>query len=62
MCKSTEPVLFADVTDLFSSGFNASSLQDGVNNDLDIIAEWLKDDELSLNIKKTHFMCFVFSS
>ena len=58
VCKSTEPVLFADDTNLFSSGSNASSLQDGVNNDLAIIAEWLKVNKLSLNIKKTHFMCF----
>ena len=58
VCKSTEPVLFADDTNLFSSGSNASSLQDGVNNDLAFIAEWLKVNELSLNIKKTHFMCF----
>ena len=39
MCKNTEPVLFADDTNLFSSGSNAISLQDGVNNDLAIIAE-----------------------
>ena len=58
VCKSTEPVLFADDTNLFSSGSNASSLQDGVNNDLAIIAEWLKVNKPSLNIKKTHFMCF----
>ena len=51
-------MLFADDTNLFSSGSNASSLQDGVNNDLAIIAEWLKVNKLSLNIKKTHFMCF----
>ena len=58
MCKSTEPVLFADDTNLFSSGSNASSLQDGVNNDLAIIAEWLKVNKLSLNIKKTHSCVF----
>ena len=58
VCKSTEPVLFADDPNLFSSGYIASSLQDGVNNDLAIIAEWLKVNKLSLNIKKTHFMCF----
>ena len=56
--KSTEPVLFADDTNLFSSGSNDISLQDGVNNDLAIIAEWLKVNKLSLNRKKTHFMCF----
>ena len=37
---------------------NVISLQDGVNNDLAIITEWLKINKLSLNIKKTHFMCF----
>ena len=58
VCKSTEPVLFADDTNLFSSGSNAISLQDRVNNDLAIIAEWPKVNELSLNIRKTHFMCF----
>ena len=58
VCKNTEPVLFADDANLFSSGSNAVSLQDGVNNDLAIIAEWLKVNQLSLNIKKTHFMCF----
>ena len=42
LCKNTEPVLFADDTNLFSSGSNAISLQDGVNNDLAIFAEWLK--------------------
>ena len=58
VCKSTEPVLFADDTNLFSSGSNANSLQDGVNNDLAVIAEWLKVNKLSLNIKKTHLMYF----
>ena len=58
VCKNTELVLFADDTNLFSSGSNAISLPDGVNNDLAIIAEWLKVENLSLNIKKAHFMCF----
>ena len=58
VCKSTEPVLFADDTNLFSSGSNAISLQDGVNNNLAIIAEWLKVNKLSLNLKKTLIMCF----
>ena len=58
MCKSPEPVLFADDTNLFSSSSNASNLRDRVNNDLAIIAEWLKVIKLSSNIKKTHFMCF----
>ena len=55
--QNTEPVLFADDTNCFSSGSNAISLHDGVNNDLATIAEWLKVNELSLNIKKTYYMC-----
>ena len=58
VCKNTEPVLFADDTNLFSSGSSAIVLQDGVNNDFAIIAEWLNVNKLSSNIKKTHFMCF----
>ena len=57
MCKNTEPALFTDDTNLFSSGSNAITLQDEVNN-FAIIAEWLKVNKLSLNIKKAHFMCF----
>ena len=58
MCKNTKPVLFAHDTNMFTSGYNATSLQHAVNNDLAIIAEWLKVNKLSLNITKTHFMCF----
>ena len=58
VCKNTMPVLFADDTNLFSSGLDATGIQDGVNHDLAIITEWLKANKLSLNIKKTHYMCF----
>ena len=58
VCKNTIPVLFADDTNLFSSGLDATGIQDGVNHDLAIITEWLKANKLSLNIKKTHYMCF----
>ena len=39
--------VFADDTNLFSSDSDAINLQDGVNNDLAIIAEWLKFNKLS---------------
>ena len=58
VCKNIIPVLFADDTNLFSSGLDATGIQDGVNHDLAIITEWLKANKLSLNIKKTHYMCF----
>ena len=58
VCKNTISVLFADDTNLFSSGLAATGIQDGVNHDLAIITKWLKANKLSLNIKKTHYMCF----
>ena len=58
MCKSTEPVLFAEDTNLFSSGSNAINILDEVNDDIVIIAECRKVNILSLNIKETHSMCF----
>ena len=57
VCKITERVLFAEDTNLFSSGSNAISLQDGVNNDLAIIAEWLKINKLSLKFQKSCSRC-----
>ena len=57
VCKITEPVLFAEDTNLFSSGSNAISRQDWVNNDLAIIAEWLKINKLSLKFQKSSSRC-----
>ena len=57
--QNTIPVLFADDTNLVSSGLDAIGIQDGVNHDLAIITEWLKANKLSLNIKDT---LHVFSS
>ena len=58
VCKNTISVLFADDTNLFSNGVDATGLEDGVNYDLAVITKWLKVNKLSLNIKKTHYMCF----
>ena len=49
VCKNTIPVLFADHTNQFSSGVDATGI---------VITKWLKINKLSLNIKKTHYMCF----
>ena len=58
VCKNTTPVLFADDTNLFSSGIDATGLQDGVNYDLVVITKWLKVNKLSFNIKKKHYMSY----
>ena len=47
VCKNTIPVLFADNTNLFSSGVDATGLQDGVNHDLAVITKWLKVNKLT---------------
>ena len=57
--QNIEPVLFADDTNLFSSGSIAISLQDGVNNVLASIAEWLEVNELSFKYKENTFHVFL---
>ena len=56
VCKNTIPVPFADNTNLFSSGLDATGIQDGANHDLAIITERLKANKLSQNIKR-HITC-----
>ena len=58
VCKHTFPILFADDTNLFSSGTEIKTLETNINNELSHISIWLKVNKLSLNIKKTHYMIF----
>ena len=58
VCKHTFPILFADDTNLFSSGKEIKTLETNINNELSHISIWLKVNKLSLNIKKTHYMIF----
>ena len=51
-------VLFADDTNVFITGKDVNELCTKLNNDLQIIREWLNCNKLSLNIKKTHYMIF----
>ena len=52
------PFLFADDTHLFSSGKDIEKLYEVANEGLNAIAEWLKVNRLSLNVKKTHYLVF----
>ena len=52
VCDNTMHFLFADDTNLFISGDNSQKLYEAANNDLNAIAEWLKVNRLSLNVKK----------
>ena len=58
VCKVTMPFLFADDTHLFTSGDDLDDMYDTANHELNNIAEWLKVNKLSLNVKKTHYMVF----
>ena len=58
ICRNTLPFLFADDTNLFISGSNLHQIEEMLNQELQEISHWLKDIELSLNIKKTHYMLF----
>ena len=58
VCKHTFPILFADDTNLFSSGKDIKTLETNINDELSRISLWLKVNKLSLNIKKTHYMIF----
>ena len=58
VCKYSLPFLFADDTNLFTSGKVLSDLITKVNEELSNISVWLKVNKLSLNVKKTHFLIF----
>ena len=61
VCKHTSAILFADDTNLFSSGKDLKILESTTNSDLSNISLWLKVNKLSLkkiNIKNTHYMTF----
>ena len=51
-------ILFADDTNIFSTGKNLSELRESLNEDLVNIAEWLRCNRLSLNVLKTNYMIF----
>ena len=53
MCvKLMMPFLFADDTHLFTSGDYIEEMYEIANQELNCIAEWLKINKLSLNVKK----------
>ena len=57
-CSKCLPILFADDTNLFVSGYDLSSINAILSEELAELSVWLKVNKLSLNIKKTHFMIF----
>ena len=58
ICKHTMPIFFADDSNLFINGKDASKIELELNEELSNIASWLKINKLSLNVDKTQFMIF----
>ena len=51
-------ILFADDTNIFNSHSDISTLTNTTNEELKKVAEWLRANKLSLNLKKTQFIIF----
>ena len=52
------PILFADDTNLFATGYNLNYIVSEINKEIANIYAWVKANKLSLNIDKTNFMLF----
>ena len=52
------PILFADDTNLFATGYNLNDVVSEINKEIANIYAWVKANKLSLNIDKTNFMLF----
>ena len=52
------PILFADDTNLFATGYNLNDIVSEINKEIANIYAWVKANKLSLNIDKTNFMRF----
>jgi hypothetical protein len=51
-------IMFADDSNLFTSGSDLPNLTNTINQELPQLINWLRANRLSLNIAKTHFMLF----
>ena len=61
LCKVSNIVkfiLFADDTNIYSSGFDLKELCVNINKELEKLNEWFALNKLSLNVSKTNFMRF----
>ena len=50
--------MFADDTSMLGHDKNINSLQSCINENLQMVTEWLQVNKLSLNISNSHFMLF----
>jgi hypothetical protein len=50
--------MFADDSNLFSSGSNLLDMTNQINSEIPLLIDWLRANRLSLNTNKTHVMIF----
>jgi hypothetical protein len=51
-------IMFADDSNVFSSGSDLKNIESLLNSELPLLIDWLRANRLSLNIDKTHVMVF----
>jgi hypothetical protein len=50
--------MFADDSNVFSSGPNPKNIETLLNAEIPLLIDWLRDNRLSLNVDKMHIMIF----
>lgn len=58
LSENCQTILFADDANLLFSSRNKEHLVRDINNELNIIQEWMNINELSLNLKKTEYIIY----
>ena len=56
MLKHAIPSIFADDTQMVTSSFKISELQNQLAQDIENVIQWMADNKLSLNVLKTDFI------
>ena len=52
------PIIFADDTNIFTTGKSINDVIEAMNEELKKVVIWLNANKLSLNVRKTHYMIF----
>ena len=60
--KYSTPSIFADDTQMATSSFKISELQNQLAEDIENVIQWMADNKLSLNILKADFIIVVTQS
>ena len=58
LCNYSNPILFADDSNLFYTGDDTTLTEYQINDELCKISSWIKVNKVSLNIKKIHYIVF----